>query len=70
MTLVQSNNVIQELTAAASTLGGSILPGCSHAGSFRCQSSRLQERGHGIIELRVSIEDHIPMGAGFRKRSS
>jgi hypothetical protein len=72
MTLVQNNNVIQELTAAASypTFRSSILPGCSHARSFRCQSGRRQERGHGIIELRVSIEDHIPMGAGFRKRSS
>src|SRR5215469_357627 len=69
MTLVPSNDMIQELTAAASypTLGSSILPGRSHAGSFRCQSGRPQERRHGIVELRVSVQDHIAMGAGLRK---
>src|SRR6516225_4514235 len=45
VTLVQSNNTIQEFTAAASypTLGGSILPGRLHARSFGCQTRRLQE---------------------------
>jgi len=72
MTLVQSNNMIQELTAAASypTFGSSILPGRSHARSFRCQACRLQERRHGIVELRISIQDHITIGAGFRKRGT
>ena len=58
------------LTAATSdpTLGGFVLPGCLHARSFRCQTRRLQERRHGIVELRVSIEDHITIGTSFQKR--
>ena len=70
MTLVQSNNVIQQLTPAAfdPTLGRPILPGRLHARSLRCQTRRLQERRHAIVELRVSIQGHITIGAGFRKR--
>ena len=36
--------------------------------SFRCQTRRLQERRDGSVELRVSIQDHITIGASFRKR--
>jgi hypothetical protein len=69
MTLVQSHNVIQELTTATSdpTLGGSVLPGRLHARSFRCQTRRLQERRHRIVELSVLIQDHMTIRSGFRK---
>jgi hypothetical protein len=57
VTLIQSNDMIQELTAMLSypTLGSSILPGRLRAGSFGRQSGLPQERDHGIIELRFSI---------------
>jgi hypothetical protein len=44
MPLVYGNNVIQQVWSASldPTLGSSILPGRSRAGSFGCQS-RLQE---------------------------
>ena len=69
MTFVQSDNMIQQLTTAASDpmLSGSILPERLPARSFRCQTRRLQERRNGIVELDVSIQDHITIGARFRK---
>ena len=46
------------------------LPRCSHACSFWFQTRCPQERRHRIVELRVSIQDHIAIGAGFRKRGT
>jgi hypothetical protein len=48
----------------------SVVPFCQGACtcSFRCQTRRLQERGHGIVELRASIQDHITIGGRLRKR--
>src|SRR5262249_17121563 len=58
MTLVQSNNMIQELTAAASdpTLGDSILPRRLNARPLRFQTRRLQKRDDLRIEFRIPVE--------------
>ena len=53
MTLVPSNNMVQEFTAAASdpTLGGSILPGRLHARWFRCEAQPAAFNRHVAMYL-------------------
>jgi hypothetical protein len=70
MTLVQGNHMIQELTAAASdpALGGSILLGARTLVRFGIKPVACNKVNHRIVELGVSIQDRIAIGAGFRKR--
>jgi hypothetical protein len=70
MWFVQRDHVVEKLAPTASdpTLGRSILPWRLHSGALRLQACRLQERDHIPIELRIMVEDHIPILTRLGKR--
>src|SRR5215470_15306104 len=69
MSFVQRDDMVQDLSATTSnpSLRGSILPGVLEARPLRFQTRRLQKRNNGGIEFRVAVQDHITVGASFRK---
>ena len=66
---VHSDNVVQELAADAShpALCDAILPRCLHTGALRFETSRLEEFENFGFELRITIQNHVPVGVRFRK---
>src|SRR6185295_7603535 len=74
MLFVQCDDVVQDFPPATSdpALRYSILPGRANARPLGLQTSRLQERNHLMVELRVPIQnaiarpgDPMPGGGNF-----
>ena len=63
MGFVQRDEVVEKLapTTPDPPLGRPILPGRLNTGALRLQACRLQKRDHIPIELRIMVEDHIPI---------
>ena len=70
MWFVQRDHVVEKLapTTPDPPLGRSILPRRLNTGALRIQACRLQERDHIPVELRIMVEDHIPILTGLGKR--
>ena len=69
MSFVQRDDMVQDLSATTShpSFRGSILPRRLDARPFRLKARRLQKRDDVSIEFRIAVEDHIAVGASFRK---
>ena len=70
MGFIQSDYMVQDLAAATTypTLRNAILPGRSHTRLLSFQFRRVQERDDAVIELLISIQNHVTVGTGFWKR--
>jgi len=69
MSFVQHDDLVQHLPAATPypSFRGSILPGRLGARALRCQSRGLQKPDDLLVELRVSIQNHVTIRGGLRK---
>src|ERR1700730_16855946 len=70
MSFVKSNDMVEDLAAAAShrALCDSILPRCLNARALRLQTGCLQEGDHIGIEFRVVVQDDITIRTSLGKR--
>src|SRR5438270_2307116 len=69
MSFVQRDDMVQDLSPATSNppFRGSILPRRLDACPLRFQPRRLQKRDHRGIKFRIAVQDHVTVGASFRK---
>ena len=70
MPFVQNNHVVQQFpaTTADPSLRQTILPGAAVACASRFCPARLQHLDYVFAELRIPIQDHVPVTAGVWKR--
>ena len=70
MLFVQRNNMVENLSAAASypAFRGPVLPRCLNTRALRFEASSLQEGNHIRIEFRIVIEDGITIRTSLGKR--
>ena len=69
MLFVPGNDLVQELAAAASdpALRETILPGCLYTRALRFEPGGFEEVENFPIELRIMIQNYVPVGIGFRE---
>ncbi len=72
MSFVQCDHVVQDLPTATPdpAFRNPVLPGRLNARPLRLQARCLEERDHLCIELRVPVEDHLPIEASLGERFS
>jgi hypothetical protein len=70
MPLVQRDDMVKDLSATTADppLRSAVLPWCLNARPFGVQARRLQERDHPGVELRIAIEDDVPVRGSLWKR--
>src|SRR5437762_944536 len=69
MGFVQSDYMVQDLAAATPypTLRNAILPWGLHTRPLGFQSRRVQKRDDAVVELRISVQNHVAVWTGFWK---